>query len=183
MKRFTLMLMLGLPFSSFGQNIQKSEKTPVQGCKDGGQIVAAIFRVSPGARDPVMEDTACTDSPVAITGMKIRGDGSVWISFKNLDKERSATAIGYLVTVFDDQNRRIVRTALWGRPLNKPVAPGAEMELQNEEPHTRLENITAGRYLVQFNSVLFTNMSEWQMRRRCVLAKESGLIKCDSVEQ
>ena len=63
------------------------------------------------------------------------------------------------------------------------TAARAEMELQNEEPHTRLENITAGRYLVQFNSVLFTNMSEWQMRRRCVLAKESGLIKCDSVEQ
>ena len=172
--------MILVPFVSFGQTIQKSQRASQQDCTNGGQTVAASFKVSATVSEPSMEETACTDSPVTITGMKIRPDGSIWVSFRNLDKERRVTAVGYLVTVFDDQNRRIVKTALWGRPLSKPVEPGAEMKWENEEPHVQLREVTPGRYLVQFNSVLFTNMSEWQMRTRCSLSKESGLIVCNA---
>ena len=173
-------LMILFPCLPFGQTIQKSQQASQRDCTNGGQTVAACFRVSATVSEPAMEETACTESPVIMTGMKSRGDGSFWVSFRNLDKERRVTAVSYLVTVFDDQNRRIVKAALWGRPLSKPVEPGAEMEFENEEPHIQLGHLTPGRYLVQFNSVLFTNMSEWQMRTRCFLSKESGFIVCSA---
>jgi hypothetical protein len=177
------MLILILPLSSFGQSIQKTLTASPQACPGDKSIVAAIFKVSEAGTEPIIEQTACADAPVSITRMQINPDGEVWILFKNLDKERQVSAVGYLVTVFEKQNRRLKDTGLWARTLRKPVLPNSEMEVDTNEPLEQLKKLTPGRYLVQFSSILLPNMSEWQMHVHCKLPRKGGSMICEQFDR
>ena len=162
-------------------DVEVSREASIESCA-GGQIVAATFRVTMGGSAAPMLQAACAKTPVEITRLLVKQDGSYMVYFRNLDPKRRVVGVSYAVTELDDKGNKGETEFIAGL-LSEPTSPGAEMMENPGWRHRQFKLEKARTYLVNFSSVKFEDMSEWHFKVDCNVSKSMMRIRCKEAKQ
>ena len=158
-------------------DVQVSREASSEVCADG-QTVAISFQFWRENSVPSNFDVACTQAPVGIKQMQVMEDGTLSISFRNSDLRRRIAGISYMIFTLNSDDEVGGNTTYSSYLLPEPIKPGAEIELNLELPQARPQKGKPQTYIVQFSSIKFGDLSEWQFQADCRLPNKVTRIRC-----